>query len=195
MRAMALTRGRKRLLLAVAVLLGSACDAPSDEGAGGPPKNANEVAERAIAGVARCDSAIAGNADPRWRQRATIVGNLGFYGPGRDFDLAYRHDKGGDLVSKLPVIIEGSSGATVWVPREERNRVALLFGKIRASEPYTIEDGHAQVRFEPCNGRKRTGFVGGLILRDRQKVAFRVRLNGAEQTETVTLGRLPTTER
>ena len=189
---MGVTRGRKRLLLAGAVLLASACDAPSDDRAGGSPKSAAEIVERASAGVARCDSAIEGTADPRWRQRSTVVGNLGFYGPGRDFDLAYRHDKGGDLVSKLPVIIEGSSGATVWVPREERDRVALFFGKIRAGEPYTIEDGHAQVRFEPCNGRKRTGFVGGLILRDRQKVALRVRLNGAEQTETITVGMPPT---
>ena len=183
------------LLLAGAVLLASACDAPLDERAGGPPQSATEVAEPAGAGVARCDSAIEGTADPRWRKRSTVVGYLGFYGPGRDFDVAYRHDKGGNLVSKLPVIIEGSSGATVWVPHEERSRVALFFGKIRASEPYTLEDGHAKVRFEPCYARKRTGFVGGLILRDRQEVALRVRLHGAEQTETITVGRLPTTER
>lgn len=177
------------------ILVASACDAPADEDSDGPLQDAGGVAGRAAVGVAGCNSAVAGNADRRWRERSTIVGHLGFYGPGRDFRAAYRHDKGGDLVTKMPVIIEGSSGATVWVPREERDRVGMLFGKIPASEPYAIDDGFVEVRFEPCTDRKRTGFVGGLVLRDRQPVALKVRMDGARQTQTVTLGTFDAMER
>lgn len=189
-----MTKGTRALLLAAA-LVGWACSDSPDEGVAPPPPDADEVAEQATKGVARCDSAILGNADSRWRERSTVVGYVGFYGPGRDFKTAYRHDKGGDFVTKMPVIIEGNSGATVWVAREARHRVALLFGKIPASEPYEIEDGYSQVRFEPCTARERTGFVGGLVLRDRHPVALNVRLDGADGTQTVTLGRLPARER
>jgi hypothetical protein len=191
---MAVTGGMRASLLGVVVLVASSCEASSNRTSQSTPQDGHPVVETAAVGAARCSSAIQGNADSGWRQRSTVVGNLGFYGPGRDFDLAYRHEEGGDLVLKLPIIIEGNSGATVWVPREERHRVALLFGKIEAKEPYSIDEGYARVRFEPCKNRKRTGFVGGLVLRDRRQVVLRVRVHGRGQTDSVTLGRLPATE-
>ena len=191
---MAVTGGMSAFVLGVVVLVASACDASSTEASQRSPQIDHPGVETAAVGAARCSSAIQRNADSGWRQRSTVVGNLGFYGPGRDFDLAYRHEEGGDLVLKLPIVIEGNSGATVWVPREERDRLALLFGKIQASEPYSIDDGYARVRFEPCRNRKRTGFVGGLVLRDRRQVVLNVRLHGTEQTNSVTLGKLLATE-
>lgn len=181
-------------VLLAGALVASACNGAPDKESGRPP-DTDEVAEPPAVGVAGCGSATLGNADRRWRERSTVVGNAGFYGPGRDFGSAHRSGNGGDLITKMPVIIEGDSGATIWVPREERDRVAMLFGKIPASEPYEIRDGYAQVRFEPCTDRERTGFVGGLVLRDRRPVALKVRLEGTEQIHTVTMGRLPATER
>jgi hypothetical protein len=153
------------------------------------------VVRRPAAVVARCDTAILGNADRRWRKRSTVVGNLGFYGPGRDFRSAERSGEGGDLVTKMPVVMEGKSGARVWVPREVRDRVALLYGPIPALDVYRVDDGHAAVRFEPCTDRKRTGWPGGLVLRNRRPLALKVRLEGADRPHTVTLGRLPLRDR
>ena len=181
--------GRTRHFLIAVVVIASACDSGGID-RGRPLRNAQDVAENSTA-AAGCHSAILGNADARWRQRSTVVGNLGFYGPNRDFRQALRSGKGGDLITKMPVIIEGNSGATVWVPRVERDRVALLFGPIPTGDVYRIEDGHAKVRFKPCTGRKRTGWVGGLVLHDRRPVALKVRLAGANQIHTVVLGRLP----
>jgi hypothetical protein len=189
---MAVSVSTKAVLLAAA-LVASACDGAPDEGGRGP-RNADEVTQRRV-NVARCDSAIPGNADGRWRERSTAVGNAGFYGPGRDFRSAQRSGDGGDLITKMPVIIEGGSGMTLWIPRQERDRVALLFGKIPATEPYEIGDGYTQVRFVPCTDRERTGFVGGLALRDRRPVALKVRLEGTDRIHTVTLGGLPPAER
>jgi hypothetical protein len=138
-----------------------------------------------------------GNADPRWRERSTAVDNLGFYGPGRDFSSLVRSDKSRDFVTKLPVIIQGRVGATVWVPREEQGRVALLFGNVRPGGPgntYRVEDGATKVRFEPCEDKKRTGWAGGFVLQDRDEIALKVRMNGASRPVTVTLGRLTAAE-
>ena len=178
------------MLLAV-MIMASACVGPQEIDNGPPARNAKDGAKESTAVVAECHSAILGNADARWRQRSTVIGNLGFYGPARDFRLAHRSGKGGDLITKMPVIIEGNSGATVWVPRGERDRVALLFGAIPTGDLYRIEDGHAKVRFKPCTDRERTGWVGGLVLHDRRPIALKVRLVGANQTHTVVLGRLP----
>ena len=175
--------------LLTGALVASACTGAPDGESGRPPSaSPEEVAGVSAVGVARCDSAILGNADKRWRQRSTIVGNVGFYGPGRDFASAQPSGNSGDLITKMPVIIEGDSGTTVWVPREERDRVALLFGKIPGGDPYEIGDGYAEVRFEPCADRERTGFVGGLVIRDRRPVALRVRLEGTGEVETVPVG-------
>ena len=106
----------------------------------------------------------------------------------RDFASAQRSSGGGDLITKMPVIIEGESGATVSVPRDERDRVALLFGRIPGREPFQVEDGYAEVRFEPCADRQRTGFVGGLVIRDRPPVVLQVRLQGTDHVEAVTIG-------
>jgi hypothetical protein len=188
-----LIAGRWAVLLAAA-LVASACSSAREGNRGRPMPDA-DVAEGWGVSVARCDSAVSGNADRRWRERSTVVGNVGFYGPGRDFRSAQRSDGGGDLITKMPVIIQGDAGATVWIPRDERDRVALLFGKIAASEPYEIRDGYVQVRFEPCTDRERTGFVGGLVLRDRRPVDLKVLLEGKEQRHTVTMGTWPETER
>ena len=177
------------VLLAGALV--AACNSAPEPQSRRPPPDTREVEKVSAVGVAGCRSAIHGEADRRWRERSTVVGNVGFYGPGRDFASAQRSGDSGDLVTKMPVIIEGDSGATIQVPREERDRVALVFGKIPGSEPYEISDGFARVRFEPCSNRARTGFVGGLVLRDRRTVALEVRLEGTEQVQTVILGGTP----
>ena len=191
---MAVTRITGSVLLAAA-LVASACNGAADEVGQRRLGAADQVKQQTTVNVARCDSAVGGSADRRWRERSTVVGNVGFYGPGRDFRTAQRTAKGGDLMTKMPVIIQGDLGATVWVPRGERDRVALLFGKSPGPDPNEIRDGNTKVRFEPCTDRERTGFVGGLALRDRQPVALRVRLQGTHRIHTVTLGRLPAAER
>jgi hypothetical protein len=186
-------------LLAVVFVVAPACEASRDGKSDSARPTPAHSDQRSTVAVARCGLAIVGNADPRWRENSTVVGNLGFYGPGRDFrDSAQRSGKEGDLVTKLPVIIEGLSGATVWVPRTERNRVALLFGHTPTQgegDGYLIEDGYAKVRFEPCADKRRTGWPGGFVLKDQEEIVVKVRLDGANRVTIVTLGRLPASKR
>lgn len=189
----------RTLLLAAVVSIAPAYEASRNERGDRESQVQHENNEPSVVPVAGCESAIVGNADPRWRERSTVVRDLGFYGPGRDFrKSAHRFDiKGADLVTKLPVIIEGTSAATVWVPRDELDQVALHFGDgvaPSADDSYRVEDGHPKIRFEPCVDKKRTGWPGGLILFDRREIVLRVQMDGASRPATVTLGRLPTTE-
>ncbi len=136
------TMAKSGFLLVAVILVATACETSREEGTDRMRQSRDGKDGLARMAIAGCESAIVGNADRRWREKSTIVGNLGFYGPGRDFKKsAQRAKKDGDLVTKLPVIIEGSSGATVSVPRDERHRMSLLFGDFSAGEGERVEDG------------------------------------------------------
>jgi hypothetical protein len=118
------------------------------------------------------------------------VGNFGF--DVTNFrNSAWRPHKGADLQFKLPVTIEGHSGATVWIPRRQRGRVALILSDVPRRGPgnsYRVEDGHQRVRFEPCADKNWSAWVAGLALADRRESVLKVKVDGAPRPTRVTLG-------
>jgi hypothetical protein len=79
----------------------------------------------------------------------------------------------------------------VWVPPQERDRVALILANVPRRGPgnsYRIEDGHQGVRFEPCVDKKWTAWTAGLALADRKEIVLKVDIDGARDPTRVTLG-------
>jgi hypothetical protein len=117
------------------------------------------------------------------------VGDFGFNVTEEDFS-AFRPHERADLQFKLPVTIEGHSGATVWIPEHARARVALILADVPRRGPgnsYRIEDGHPAVRFEPCPDKSWSSWTAGLALADRREIVLNVEVDGARPT-SVTLG-------
>jgi hypothetical protein len=176
--------------LFVVVLITSGCDVFWGEGSGRSGRPGSD-APSSIA-IWGCERTIDSNGElaPDWRQESTFVGDLGFdLSPG-DFSGFRRHERA-DIEVKLPVTIEGHAGATVWVPRHERDRVGLILADVPRRGPgnsYRIKDGHQAVRFEPCVNQEWSAWTAGLALADRRLIVLMVRVDGAPRPTRVSLG-------
>ena len=181
------------LLLAAVILTVPACDS-SDEEDGDDARRGRDEGVPANVVTWGCEQRIPSSVetlDPGWRAESTVVGDLGFGLKGaRDFS-AFRPHKRADLQVKLPVTIEGHTGATVWIPSSERKRLALILADVPRLGPgnsYRIEDGHQAVRFVPCLDKSWSAWTAGLALADRREIVLNVMVDGAASPTQVTLG-------
>jgi hypothetical protein len=187
------TKAAGELLLAAAVLIAAACDPPRGEGGDHSRRARDRSDVPANVVIWGCERAIPSNVetlDPRWREESIVVGDLGFNLTADDFS-GFRRHKRATIEVKLPITIEGHSGATVWVPRHERDRVALALANVPRRGPgnsYRIEDAHHGIHFEPCTDKKWSAWTAGLILADRKEIVLEVRVDGAPRPTRVTLG-------
>lgn len=125
--------------------------------------------------------------DPAWRQKSTVVGPFGLYGPGRDFRGIKRESPGFDYVVKIPVVIKGQGTVTLSVPAPERKRVSLIYRRAIFGAR-KVSKGDGSITFVPCEGSKLTAWAGGLILRDRGEIHLEVTIPG-RGTRTISVGR------
>lgn len=138
--------------------------------------------------IATCEEAGLGAPSAGWRRDATSVGGFGLIGPGRDFrSVAVIELKNGQFLTKLPAIAEGSEQVRVTVPQHLSRRVGLDFGDFWTEE--RVRDANREVLFRPCKGRERTGWPGGLILRDRGPILLEVRIAGDDRVHMLRVGR------
>jgi hypothetical protein len=110
-----------RQILAAGIVMASACDASVGEGGDRASRGQDEADVPSSVVTWGCQQRIPSNMDaldPRWREEATVVGVRLRWTEG-DFS-AFRPHERADLQVKLPVIIEGHSGATVWIPLAQR---------------------------------------------------------------------------
>ena len=138
--------------------------------------------------VARCRGAGAfiGSGRPDWRRHSAVAGPLGLGGNGRDFTHADEISPG-TLETKIPLLVAGHQKAVLLVPRRERRRVALLYGREAiAGNIRRIESGFDRVVFIPCQDKPRTVWPGGLLLASRKRITLRVEAGG--RTHTLRLG-------
>jgi hypothetical protein len=186
--------GVVRMLVFISVVLTPlACDPPEGEG-GDHDRSARTESDGPTSTVIwGCEYAIPSKVDkldPRWREDSIVVGDLGFEVDNFTHS-AWRPHEEADLQFKLPVVIEGHSGTTVWVPDHERDRVALILSDVPRRGPgntYRVEDGHQGVRFEPCADKEWSAWVAGLALADRRESVLNVKVDGAPRPTRVSLG-------
>jgi hypothetical protein len=183
----------RTVLLAAIVLIAPACDESTGKRSDqSRPAHAqrDEPSNVVIWGCAHAIPELNERLDPRWRQEATVVGDFGFGLTAGDFSGFRRHQRA-DIEVKLPVIIEGHSGATVWIPRGERDRVGLILADVPRRGPgnsYRVEDGHPAVRFEPCADKEWSAWTAGLALADRREIVLMVKLDDAGPSVRLPLG-------
>jgi hypothetical protein len=163
-------------------------------GCGGGSDHGSERVEAIGQGSvnARCGQAIGGTGVRNWRDGATAVGRVGFWGPGRDFRNAQEVTRGflrashplpssgPILLTKVPVVVEGSKPVDVAIAPADRARAGL--GLAIQGGPY------AEVRFVPCRHRPQTFWPGGWVLRDREAVRVLVKDDGRPPSQVLVGG-------
>lgn len=130
----------------------------------------------ASANVAPCDMAVRGTGPVDWRERSWRAGPVGVFE--RPLARMQRTKRG--LVAKMPLLVEGQEAVTVSVPPGLRGRVFLYYGEMRdrhgePSTSFANTAGYEETRFEPCPGRARTPWPGGIRIRGGKAVRLRVR--------------------
>lgn len=156
---------------------------------GGEPSSGDAPEALTAAEIATCREAGLPSPPESWRRQAAVAGSFGLSGPARDFRdrLVVGELPNGELVTKLPAIVEGDAPATVRVPDRYRGRVGLGFGNLGTPDP--IADARTIVRFEPCARRPRTGWPGGLVIADRRPIELEVEIAGEGGVRILGVGR------
>jgi hypothetical protein len=92
------------------------------------------------------------------------------------------------------VLVEGHSEVRLSVPRRERRRVFLYFGRFEDAAGHQTTaiagaPGFGEVAFEPCADRPRTIWPGGIRVRGRRPVRLLVEVDGRAGAIPLRLGR------
>jgi hypothetical protein len=137
--------------------------------------------------VASCnDNVLIGHGNARWRSESNVVGPVVLpKWPLRQMAAM----KNGDLVTKARVLVEGSAPVLVKVPDSLRERVFLYYGRgpNHHSVSFAESNGFDEVEFQPCEGRPRTIWPGGLRVKGKGSVHLVVEAEG--KTSVLKLGR------
>ena len=149
------------------------------------------AAPAAESNVAPCDKAIIGHGSADWRSESVVAGPVGVRRqPLKDMSLAR-----GWYTTKLPILVEGRAPETVTVsvPPQLRQRVFLLYGKVRdrdgkPSSSFRNTRGYGETEFQPCANKPRTIWPGGIKVKGDGPVWLLVRAEG-EAPVPLRLGR------
>ena len=142
--------------------------------------------------VADCDGpTVAGSGPPNWRQRSIVAGPLGVF---RRPLSHMSKTRSGQLITKMPVIVAGSTPVKLSVPSRLRHRVFLYYGRYldRSGKPTTLigrSRGFSEVVFEPCDYKPQTPWPGGIRVKGRRAVRLIVRVEGNPDPIPLQLGR------
>jgi hypothetical protein len=141
--------------------------------------------------VADCDQAAGGAPPADWRKEADVAGPLGIL-DGTLQSASRTHN--GQFVAKMPLVVEGDRTVTLSVPPRLRHRVFIFYGLIigRDGTPatgFSEATGNSATEFNPCPGRPRTAFPGGLRVKGRAPVHLLVTVQGDAGSIVLRLGR------
>jgi len=149
------------------------------------------LAAPAESNVAPCEKAIIGHGSADWRSESLAAGPVGVRRqPLKDMSLAR-----GWYTTKLPILVEGRAPETVTVsvPPRLRQRVFLLYGKVRdrdgkPSSSFRNTRGYGETEFQPCGNKPRTIWPGGIKVKGDEPVRLLVSAEG-EAAVPLRLGR------
>jgi hypothetical protein len=133
----------------------------------------------ASANVAPCEKAVLGHGPPNWRQLSVTAGPVGVF----KHPLARMQRTGNGLVAKMPLLVEGQAPVTVSVPPRLRGRVFLYYGTLldrngHPSPGFANARGYEETHFEPCAGRTRTPWPGGIRVKGTKPVQLEIAVEG-----------------
>jgi hypothetical protein len=134
---------------------------------------------------------IIGSGSAGWRRTSLDAGPLGV----AEHPLSNMSRTGnGQLVAKMPALVEGQAPVTLSVPLRLRRRVFIYYGFHRGPDGRrsTGFDGHgsSEVVFRPCADKPRTIWPGGIRVKGgRRPVRLLVRVEGSSAPIPLPLGR------
>ena len=138
-----------------------------------------------------------GNGGPGWRRTSLVAGPVGVARDPLRFASPYGKRRPHQLVTKMPMLVDGHESVRVSVPRALRNRVFLYYGfhpgpRGGRSASFYDYPGDPAVVFRPCLSKPRTVWPGGIRMKGRRPV--RLVVGAGEHRFTLRLGR-PRTHR
>jgi hypothetical protein len=143
------------------------------------------------ANVAPCEKAMIGHGSADWREESVVAGPVGV----RKQPLRQMSRLGDrDLVTKMPILVEGREPdtVTVSVPPDLRGRVFLYYGSMRDRDgqpttSFADTRGYDETEFQPCGNKPRTVWPGGLRVRGDGPV--RLNVATGDRSYVLSLGR------
>jgi hypothetical protein len=133
---------------------------------------------------------IAGSGSAEWRRTSLDAGPLGV--PEHPLSRMSR-TRNGQLVAKMPALVEGQAPVTLSVPRRLRNRVFIYYGFHEGSDGRRSTGldgpGFSEVVFHPCTDRPRTIWPGGIRIRGTRAVRLLVEAEGSTDPVRLMLGK------
>jgi hypothetical protein len=140
---------------------------------------------------ADCSKAIIGSGKPTWLEESVFAGPVGV----SKAPLAHMsRTKSGEFITKMPLLVEGKRAVTVSVPPDLRKRVYLYYGRIvgrdgKATTAFAAARGYGETEFQPCSGKPRTIWPGGLRIKGTAPVHLLVHQGGGTAPIPLPLGR------
>jgi hypothetical protein len=145
--------------------------------------------------VAGCDRGpvTIGAGKPGWRRSSLSAGPVGVAKGALGRMAPYSRRRPKQLVGKVPILIEGHEPVVISVPSALYKRVFLYYGFHRGpdgsrSTSFYDYSGNSQIEFQPCPGRPRTIWPGGIRTNGRPRVRLLVQV-GKDEPTPLPLGR------
>lgn len=140
--------------------------------------------------LATCDDAALGDGPDDWWAQAITAGPVSVF----KRPLSRMVRTGNGLITKMPLLVHGEAPIAVSVPPPLRDRVFLYYGEVigRDGKPTTTlanARGYAEARIEPCAGRARTPFPGGIRVWGDAPVRLTVTVEGGTRAHQLRLGK------
>jgi hypothetical protein len=146
--------------------------------------------------IADCERGpvMIGSSSPDWRRELLDAGPLGVRKQPLSEMSRYSPRRPGELLTKMPALVEGHDVVTLSVPPRLRHRVFLYYGYYegpggKPSTSFYDSPGSAAIEFRPCADKPRTIWPGGIRVKGRQPVTLTVTVEGRSDPVPLRLGR------
>ncbi|HEY1355601.1 MAG TPA: hypothetical protein VGF09_04735 [Solirubrobacterales bacterium] len=132
----------------------------------------------------------AGSGSSDWRRTSLDAGPVGVL----EHPLSHMsRTANGQLVTKMPALVESQAPVTLSVPQRLRDRVFIYYGfhQGRDGRRSTSLDGpgFSEVVFHPCTDKPRTIWPGGIRIKGTQSVRLLVETEASPRPIPLVLGR------
>ena len=104
---------------------------------------------------------------PGWRRQTTSVGNFALFV--KHLASQATELSNGNVLVKAGAAVVGHQRVTLRVPNALRGTVGLVYGNASRGRGRRPETAPTEMTFRPCQGKPRSGYVGGLLFRGKAR--------------------------